>query len=81
MHQSHDRVTNEFGSRPSTDMTAELVDRVRQNFASVGHWVMDNIPPGTARDVAMDRLRETMMWCVEGVRVDSNPLAGPELKG
>jgi hypothetical protein len=81
MHQSHDRVTQDFGSHPPTDMMAEQIGIVRSNFANVGHWIVDNVPRGYARENAMERLRESMMWCAEAIRCDSNNgLAGPELK-
>lgn len=80
-HQSHDRVTNEFGSHPLTDIVTEQIDVIRQSFASVGHWMIDNVPPGDSREKAMQALKEAMLWSIEGVRCDTNSLAGPDLKG
>ncbi|GHF92090.1 Acb2/Tad1 domain-containing protein [Streptomyces griseosporeus] len=72
MHQSHERVTNDFAYHPATGMMAELHDSVRQNFASLAHWVVENAPRGYAREQAIIRLREAMMWTNAAIACDSN---------
>jgi hypothetical protein len=76
MHQSHEKITNDFGFHPATGMTAELHDATRSNFAQLAHWVIDNVPRGDAREACIHRLREAMFWANAGIACDSNP---PEL--
>lgn len=72
MHQSHEQVTNEFGFHPATDMTAELHNATRTNFANVAHWVIDNVPAGNSRKVCIERLGEAMMWANRAIACDSD---------
>lgn len=72
MNQSHERITNDFGFHPATDMTAETHNSTRQNFANLAHWVFDNAPMGFARDEAINRLREAMMWTNAAIACDGN---------
>lgn len=72
MNQSHEKVTNDFGFHPATDITAELHNSTRMNFASLAHWVIDNVPPGDARKNCIDRLREAMMWANGAIACDND---------
>lgn len=76
MNQSHETVSNDFSFHPATDMTAEIHDATRQKFANMAHWVVDNIPPGNAREQSVNRLREAMMWANGAIACDSNQLGG-----
>lgn len=73
MNQSHERVTNDFAFHPATDLTAELHNSTRANFANLAHWIIDNVPPGGARETCVEKLREAMMWANAGIACDSNP--------
>lgn len=75
MNQSHETIGNDFSFHPATDLTAEIHDATRQKFANMAHWVIDNVPPGNARENCVDRLREAMMWANGGIAADSNTLA------
>jgi len=71
MDQSHEKVTNDFGFHPATDMTAELHNTTRQNFANLAHWVIDNVPKSDAREQCIHRLRESMMWANGAIACDT----------
>lgn len=75
MHQSHERISNDFSFHPATDLTAELHDAIRQKYATMAHWVVDNIPKGYAREEAVIRIREAMFWTNAAVACDTNTLA------
>lgn len=72
MHQSHERVTNDFSYHPPTDMTAELHDLTRSNYMALAHWIVENVPRGYAREQCIIRLRESMMWANGAIAVDTN---------
>lgn len=80
MHQSHERISNDFSFHPATDITAELHDAARQKFANMAHWVVDNAPPGYAREQCVIRLREAMMWANASIACDMNNLAEDQPK-
>ncbi len=80
MYQSHERVNNDFSFHPATDMTAEIHNSTRQNFANLAHWVIDNVPKGEARNECVNRLREAMMWANGAIACDSNPGALVDLE-
>lgn len=73
MNQSHDRVSNDFNFHPATDLTAEIHQATRANFAQLAHWIIDNVPKGLAREQSIIRLREAMMWANGAIACDSNP--------
>jgi hypothetical protein len=81
MDQSHERVTNDFGYHPATDITAEIHNAARANFANLAHWVIDNVPPGDNRRICIERLGEALMWANRGVAADSNSSALVDLEG
>jgi hypothetical protein len=81
MHQSHERISNDFSFHPATDLTVEVHDAVRQKFASVAHWIVDNVPRGYAREYAVVRLRESMMWTNAAIACDTNNIANDDLAG
>lgn len=62
MNQSHSTVARDFAYHAPTDMTAEIHETVRRNYAQLAHWVIDNVPQGDARKNCIDRLRESMFW-------------------
>ena len=74
MHQSHERISNDFSFHPATDLTAELHDATRQKFAAMAHWVVENVPKGYAREEAVKRLRESMFWSNAAIACDTNLL-------
>lgn len=80
MNQSHENITNDFGFHPATDMTAELHNSTRSNFANIAHWVIDNVPKGYAREQSIFRLREAMMWANAGIACDSDNAALVEME-
>lgn len=80
MHQSHEKVTNDFGFHPATDITAEIHNATRANFANLAHWVIDNVPPSDARMNCIARLREAMMWANGAIACDSDAGALVELE-
>lgn len=80
MDQSHERVTNDFGFHPATDITAEIHNATRANFANLAHWVIDNVPESDARKVCIDRLREAMMWANGAIACNSGDAALVELE-
>ena len=71
MNQSHEKVTNDFGFHPATDITAEIHNATRSNFANLAHWVIDNVPPSEARQTCIERLREAMMWANGAIACDT----------
>lgn len=71
MNNTHETVANDFGLHPATGMIADLHDATRTNFASLAHWVLDNVPAGNARKNSIDRLREAMMWANGAIACDS----------
>lgn len=71
MNQSHESVTNDFGFHPATDLTAEVHNATRTNFANLAHWVIENVPAGDARKMCTRRLREAMMWANAGIACDT----------
>lgn len=72
MNQSHESVTNDFGYHPATDITAEIHNATRANFANLAHWVIDNVPKSNARENCIYRLREAMMWANGAIAADGN---------
>lgn len=80
MHQSHEKVNNDFGSHPATDLTTEVLNATRQNFANLAHWVIDNVPKSDAREECVHRLREAMMWAKAAIECDSGSGALVELE-
>jgi hypothetical protein len=80
MDQSHEKVSNDFGFHPATDITAETHSATRQNFANLAHWVIDNVPPSDARKTCLSRLREAMMWANGAIACHSNDSALVELE-
>lgn len=80
MDQSHEKVTNDFGFHPATDITAEIQNATRANFANLAHWVIDNVPASDARRVSLERLREAMMWADGAIACDSGSGALVELE-
>jgi hypothetical protein len=81
MDQSHEKVTNDFGFHPATDITSEIHNATRANFANLAHWVIDNVPPSEARKQSIHRLREAMMWANGAIAADSNSGALVDLEG
>lgn len=80
MDQSHAKVTNDFAHHPATDITAELHNATRANFANLAHWIIDNVPPSAARKVSLERLREAMMWSNGAIACDSDSSSLVELE-
>lgn len=80
MDQSHEKVTNDFGFHPATDITAEIHNATRANFANLAHWVIDNVPASDARKICLERLREAMMWANGAIACDSGSGALVELE-
>jgi len=80
MDQSHEKVTNDFGLHPATDMTAELHNLTRSNFANLAHWVIDNVPASEARKIAVQHLRAAMMWANGAIACDSNSASVVDLE-
>lgn len=80
MDQSHEKITNDFGFHPATDITAEIHNATRANFANLAHWIIDNAPPSDARKQAILRLREAMMWTNGAIACDSNSGAVVDLE-
>lgn len=74
MHQSHERISNDFSFHPATDMTAELHDAVRQRCANMAHWIVDVVPKGYAREECVKKLREAMFWANAAIACDTNTL-------
>lgn len=72
MDQSHATITKDFGHHPATDITAEIHNATRANFANLAHWVIDNVPPSEARKVSIQRLREAMMWANGAIAADGD---------
>ena len=72
MNQSHERITNDFGFHPATDITSEIHNAARTNFANLAHWVIDNVPAGDNRRICIERLGEALMWANRAVACDSN---------
>ena len=72
MDQSHATVTKDFGYHPATDITAEIHNATRANFANLAHWVIDNVPASEARKVSIQRLREAMMWANGAIAADGD---------
>lgn len=81
MHQSHERISNDFSFHPATDITAEIHDAVRQKFATMAHWIVENVPKGYAREYAVVRLRESMFWTNAAIACDTNNLSEDDLAG
>lgn len=81
MHQSHERISNDFSFHPATDITAEIHDAVRQKFATMAHWIVENVPQGYAREYAVVRLRESMFWTNAAIACDTNNLSEDDLAG
>lgn len=71
MHQSHEKVSNDFAFHPATDMTAEIHNATRTNFVNLAHWIIDNVPKSDARDNSIYRLRESMMWANGAIACES----------
>jgi hypothetical protein len=80
MHQSHEKVSNDFAFHPATDITAEIHNATRQNFANLAHWVIDNVPKSDAREECIHRLREAMMWANGAIACDSGSGSVVELE-
>lgn len=80
MHQSHERVSNDFSFHAATDMTAEIHNATRTNFANLAHWVIDNVPQSDAREQCIHRLREAMFWANGAIACDSGADAVVELE-
>lgn len=76
MHQSHDRVSNDFGFHPATGPMVEMHQAVRGNYGSLAHWLVDNLPKGYAREECIKVLRDSMLWADAAIACDSN---GPEV--
>ena len=80
MHQSHEKVSNDFSHHPPTDMTAEIHNATRTNFANLAHWIIDNVPKSDARDNCIYRLRESMMWANGAIACESGSGSVVELE-
>jgi hypothetical protein len=72
---SHQSVSNDFSFHPSTDLTAEIHDAVRQRMQESAHWILENVPEGIARTQCITKLREAMMWANAAIACDTNTLA------
>lgn len=80
MGPTHESINNDFSHHPPTDITAEIHNAARQNFANIAHWVIDNVPSGAARSTAVAKIREAMMWANAAIACDSNSGAVVGLK-
>jgi len=76
MHQSHERVTRDFGFHPPTGVMIELHQAIRGNYQGLAHWLIDNVPKGYAREECVKALRLSMFWADAAIAVDLN---GPEV--
>jgi hypothetical protein len=55
---------------PQSEAVAELHTAVRQGCLNLGHWLLDTLPAGRHRSLALTSLQETMMWANAAVACD-----------
>lgn len=64
----HERVDNDFEFHPaSTEEKRNEHTAVRTKLREVAHFIVDKVPAGRERELALDRLEECMHWCNSGI--------------
>lgn len=58
-----EEVENRFRFHPATPVTGPLHDAVRLHHGDLAGWIEENVPDSPERNVALERLQESMMWC------------------
>lgn len=71
--QEHDDLDNRLGFHPATRATGRLHDAVRGEALAFGHWLLDNVPAGRHRELALTAVQEAMMWANAAVACDTPP--------
>lgn len=70
----HDDLQNRLSYHPpATPAIAEKHDQVRTLHLSLGHWILDNVPPGRHRSLALTAVQEAMIWSNAAVACDTKP--------
>lgn len=57
-------------SNPDFNPSGNLkVDTVKNAYADLGQWILDNVEPGRRRSVALTQLETSAMWAVKAIVV------------
>lgn len=67
-------IENRFGFHPATDDTRELHGEIRRHFITVGKFLLDRLPEGREKSLALTALQETAMWSNAAVACNLAPL-------
>jgi hypothetical protein len=68
---AHEDVDNRFALHPPTDRTGPKHNAVREQHRQLAHWILDNVPAGRQRSLALTALQESMMWANAAVACDT----------
>lgn len=71
--QEHDDLENRLGYHPATPATGPVHAEVRSRLLDLGRWLLDNVPAGRHRSLALTAVQETMMWANAAVACDTPP--------
>lgn len=75
MQDLHEDWTNAIGYHKPTDETIPLHQEVRSSISELGHWLIDILPEGREKSLALNHLQEVSMWSNAAIACNMSPLA------
>lgn len=69
-----ERVGNDFGFHPATEVSRPLHEESRQKFLALAEWVVLNVPNGREQSLCLTALQEAAMWSNAGIACNLAPL-------
>lgn len=71
----HNDWENRIGyHKPTKDIIPMHVD-VRSRILDLGHWLIDTLPDGREKSLALTHLQEASMWSNAAIACNMSPLA------
>lgn len=72
--QEHVDLANRLAHHPPvSEAVAQLHAEVRLRVGELGHWLLDNVPDGRHRSLALTSVQEAMMWANAAIACDTQP--------
>jgi len=67
MMDLHERVEHDLTNHPPVAGTGAVLDAVTATCIAMGHFLVDNVPPGREQSLALTHLEQLSMWAKAGI--------------